>query len=214
MAALAIASVVAGCGGSAGSTAERPASYPVSVLSSFPRAQQLAEQTSFTVRVKNVGMRAIPDVAVTVLNPRYGTAAAAFGMLIPRNGPGQPILASRSRPVWIVNQAPGPCGYSCHSRGPGAAATAYTNTWALGRLAPGHTVAFRWKLTAVAAGRQAVEYEVAAALDGSARAVLRSGAPARGRFRVTISSAPPLVSVQSNGRVIARTSAPRAKRRA
>ena len=201
VAALAVAGLVAGCGGTEQNAGERPGNYPVSVVSSFPGSQQLAEQTSFTVRVRNVGRRVIPNIAVTVLNPRYGSAAQAFGKLIPPNGAGQPILASRSRPVWIINQAPGPCGYSCRNRGPGAAATAYSNTWALGRLAPGHAVAFRWKLTAVEAGPQSVEYEVAAGLNGYAKAVLRNGAPARGRFHVVISSTPPPVTVQSDGTV-------------
>jgi hypothetical protein len=177
----------------------------VAVRSSFPAIQRLAQRTSFTVRVKNVGSRTIPNVAVTVLNPRYGSAAQAFGTLIPPSGQGQPILASRSRPVWIINRAPGHCGYSCHNRGPGAAATAYSNTWALGRLAPGQSVSFRWRLTAVAAGSQTVEYQVAAALDGSGRAVLRNGAPARGRFHVRISPVPPKVTVQSNGQVTQKT---------
>ena len=204
MSALVTASLVAGCGG-AGPVAEPHGSFPVSVVGSFPATQQLAEKTSFTVRVRNVGTRTIPNVAVTVLNPRYGSAAQAFGKLIPPNRAGQPILASRSRPVWIVNQAPGPCRYSCHNRGPGGAATAYSDTWALGRLAPGHTVAFRWKLTAVSAGPQSVVYQVAAGLTGSAKAVLRNGAPARGRFDVTISAAPPAVTVDSNGRVTKRS---------
>ena len=204
-AALAIASLVAGCGGTEQNAGEPHAKFPVAVASSFPAAQRLAEQTSFTVRVRNVGTRTIPNVAVTVLNPRYGSAAQAFGTLIPPNGPGQPILASRSRPVWIINQAPGPCRYSCRNRGPGAAATAYSNTWALGRLAPGHTVAFRWKLTAVAAGPQTVVYEVAAGLNGFAKAVLRNGAPARGRFDVRISSVPPRSTVQSDGQVTKKT---------
>lgn len=204
--ALAVASLVAGCGGTGAGTGERPTSFPVAVASSFPAAQQLAQQTSFTVRVRNVGRRTIPDVAVTVLNPKYGSAAQAFGTLIPANRPGQPILASRSRPVWIIDQAPGPCGYSCHNRGPGGAATAYSNTWALGRLAPGHSVSFRWKLTAIAAGPQSLVYEVAADLNGAARAVLRNGSPARGRVNVTISATPPNVTVQSNGRVTQKTS--------
>lgn len=202
---LAVAGLVAGCGGTEQNPGEPHARFPVAVSSTFPSSQRLAQRTSFTVRVRNVGSRTIPDVAVTVLNPRYGAAAAAFGMLIPENGPGQPILASRSRPVWIIDQAPGPCGYSCRNRGPGAAATAYTNTWALGRLAPGRSVTFRWKLTAVQAGAQTVEYEVAAGLNGYARAVLRNGSPARGRVRVRISSAPPTVTVESNGRVVQRT---------
>ena len=112
--------------------------------SSFPASQRWPSRRASRCAIKNIGTRAIPNVAVTVLNPRYGTAAQAFGTLIKANRAGQPILASRSRPVWIIDQAPGPCGYSCRSRGPGGAATAYTNTWALGRLAPGHTAVFRW----------------------------------------------------------------------
>ena len=205
VAALAIALAVEGCGSAEPGAHGPHGRFPVAVASSFPRAQRLAQQTVFTVRVRNIGSRTIPNVAVTVLNPRYGSAAQAFGRLIPPSGPGQPLLASRSRPVWIITQAPGPCGYSCRNRGPGGAATAYTNTWALGRLAPGHTVSFRWKLTAVSAGPQVVEYQVAPALTGSARAVLRNGVPARGRFHVVISPVPPKVTVQSNGQVTQRT---------
>lgn len=198
---LAVASLVAGCGGTEQNAGEPHGDFPVSVSSSFPASQTLAERTSFTVSIRNVGSRVIPDVAVTVLNPRYGSAAQAFGTLLKANTGGQPILASRSRPVWIINQAPGRCGYSCRSRGPGAAATAYTDTWALGRLKPGHTAVFRWKLTAVKSGAYRVEYEVAAGLNGYARAILSDRSPARGHFDVHISSVPPQVTVHSNGRV-------------
>jgi hypothetical protein len=198
---LAVASLVAGCGGTEQNAGEPHAKFPVSVASSFPASQTLAEQTSFMVRIKNVGKRAIPNVAVTVLNPKYGSAAQAFGTLIKANSAGQPILASRSRPIWIINRAPGPCGYSCKNRGPGGAATAYTNTWALGKLAPGRTAVFRWKLTAIQPGAYTVEYEVAAGLNGYARAVTSGGSPARGSVAVHISSAPPTVTVQGNGKV-------------
>lgn len=201
MAMLATACLVAGCGGTEQNAGEHAGKYPVSVASSFPARQRLAEQTSFTVRIKNVGKAVIPDVAVTVLNPKYGPAAQAFGMLIKSNSAGQPILASRSRPIWIIDQAPGRCGYSCRSRGPGGAATAYTNTWALGKLAPGHTALFRWKLTAVQPGAYSVEYEVAAGLNGSAKAVRSGGKPVHGHFEVHISSVPATVTVQSNGKV-------------
>lgn len=199
--ALAAAGLLAGCGGTEQNASEPHAKFPVSVTSSFPARQRLAQRTSFTVSVKNVGNHAIPNVAVTVLNPSYGSAAQAFGRLIPANGAGQPILAGRSRPIWIIDQAPGPCRYSCHRRGPGGAATAYADTWTLGRLAPGRTATFRWKLTAVQAGSYTIEYEVAAGLDGYARAVLASGATARGRLRARIASAPPAVTVQSDGQV-------------
>ena len=202
---LAVASIVAGCGGTEQNAGEPHAKFPVAVASSFPASQTLAEQTSFMVRIKNVGTRAIPNVAVTVLNPKYGSAAQAFGTLIKKGSAGQPILASRSRPIWIIDQEPGPCGYSCKNRGPGGAATAYTNTWALGKLAPGHTAVFRWKLTAVQPGAYTVEYEVAAGLNGYAKAVTAGGSPARGSVGVHISSAPPNVTVQGNGQVTRNT---------
>jgi hypothetical protein len=201
VAALAVAGLVSACGATEQNAGEPHARFPVSVTSSFPTSQRLAEQSRFTVSVRNTGHATIPNVAVTVTNPRYGSAAQAFGLLLAPNGAGQPILASRSRPVWIVNQAPGPCGYSCRNRGPGAAATAYSNTWALGRLKPGHTVTFQWKLTAVQAGAYTVEYQVAAGLNGYAKAVLSGGTPARGQYRVTISSTPPQTTVASNGQV-------------
>jgi hypothetical protein len=205
LAMLAVAGVVAGCGSTEQNPGESHGKFPVSVSSSFPASQTLAEQTSFTVRIKNVGTAVIPDVAVTVLNPKYGSAAQSFGTLIKAGGAGQPILASRSRPVWIINQAPGPCGYSCHSRGPGGAATAYSDTWALGKLRPGHTAVFRWKLTAVQPGAYTVEYEVAAGLNGYAKAVLANKSPARGQLAVHISSTPPSVTVQGNGKVTQKT---------
>ena len=202
---LAVASIVAGCGGTEQNAGEPHAKFPVAVASSFPASQTLAEQTSFMVRIKNVGTRAIPNVAVTVLNPKYGSAAQAFGTLIKAGSAGQPILASRSRPVWIINREPGPCGYSCKNSGPGGAVTAYTNTWALGKLAAGHTAVFRWKLTAVQPGAYTVEYEVAAGLNGYAKAVTAGGSPARGSVDVHISSAPPNVTVQGNGQVTQNT---------
>ena len=202
MAALAVAGLVSACGGTEQNPGEPHGSFPVSVTSSFQTSQRLAQQTTFTVTVRNTGHRTIPNVAVTVTNPRYGSAAQSFGTMLAPNAAGQPILASRSRPVWIINQAPGPCGYSCKHRGPGAAATAYSDTWALGRLAPAHAATFQWKLTAVQAGAYTVEYQIAAGLNGYAKAVLSGGAPARGRYRVTISSAPPQTTVQSDGQVV------------
>jgi hypothetical protein len=202
VAALAVAGLVSACGGTGQNPGEPHAKFPVSVTSSFQTSQRLAQQTSFTVTVRNTGHRTIANIAVTVTNPRYGSAAQSFGTLLAPNAAGQPILASRSRPVWIINRAPGPCGYSCKHRGPGAAASAYSDTWALGRLAPGHAATFRWRLTAVQAGDYIVDYQVAAGLNGYAKAVLSGGAPARGSYRVTISSTPPQTTVQNDGQVV------------
>ncbi len=202
LAATLVAGTAAGCGTTTGPSLPRPQSFPVAVRTEFPAEQRLAGRTSFILRITNVGRRAIPDVAVTVLNPRYGSAAQAFGELIPSAAQGKPPLASRSRPIWIIDQAPGPCRYSCRNRGPGGGATAYTDTWALGRLAPGHSVTFTWKLTAVQAGSYTVQYAAAADLIGNDRAVLSSGMPAGGRLHVRISSVPPNVTVASNGSIV------------
>ncbi len=190
----------AGASGVGGSGAgARGRALPVQVVAaSFPSTQRLAQIVHFLVAVRNIGSATLPDVAVTITDPPYGTAAQAFSVLIAA----QPGLASRSRPVWIIDRPPGPCGYSCLRGGAGGAVTAYSNTWALGALAPGRTAVFDWTVTAVKAGRYSVAYRVAAALDGSARAVLPGGLPAAGRFTVRVSSQPRNEYVNDNGRVV------------
>ncbi len=111
-------------------------------------------------------------------------------------------LASRSRPVWIVDQPPGLCGYSCKSGGPGGAVTAYTDTWALGPLKPGATATFDWGVTAVRAGKWVVQYEVAAGLNGKAKAVLSDNALPVGRFNVTVHSKPAQSYVNNSGQIV------------
>ena len=169
---------------------------------SFPTSQRLSQHTQMVISIRNAGRKPIPNIAVTILNPSEGTAAQAFGTLLPQSQPGQPILAGRSRPVWIVDQAPGPCQYSCQNSGPGGAVTAYDNTWAMGRLLPGHTARFAWSVTAVEPGTYEIKYEVAAGLDGKARAVTTSGSPVSGTIRVTISSAPREAYVNNNGQIV------------
>jgi hypothetical protein len=171
----------------------------VSVTSAFPAAQQLAQQTNLVISVRNTGSKALPDVAVTLTNPKDGTAAQALSTLLAAPSAGQPILASRSRAVWIIDQAPGPCRYSCKQGGPGAAATAFSNTWALGKLAPGRTVKFDWKVTAVQPGSYTVAYEIAAGLSGKARA---TGTGTSGQLHVRINSRPREAYVNNNGNIV------------
>ena len=199
------AALLAGCGGSGPSevAGESSGSFPLAVSSArFPASQRLSEHTTLVISVRNAGHRTVPDVAVTLTNPRYGTAAQAFGTLIPGSQAGQPVLASRSRPVWVVDQAPGPCSYSCHQDGPGGAATAYSNTWALGKLAPGQTARFTWHVTAVLAGRYTVHYEVAAGLSSKAVAVSTGRLPLAGSFAVDVSGAPRQAYVNNAGQII------------
>ena len=180
--------------------------FPVAVTTTrFPASQRLAQPTRLVIAVRNTGHRALPDVAVTVCNgtcaadaPRgEGTDAAAFGADVQGTD-----LASSSRPVWIVNRAPGRCGYSCRHGGAGAGVSAASNTWALGRLAPGRTARFEWRVTAVAAGRHIVAWQVAGDLSGAARAVLAGGRAPRGTFTVHVRTAPARSRVTSSGRVV------------
>ena len=185
--------------GSATGAGGRVSTYPVRVASAgFPPRQHLAQTVRLVIAVRNVGTATLPNVALTITDPPYGTSAQAFSVLsAPQSG-----LASRSRPVWIIDRPPGPCGYSCRNGGPGAAVTAFANTWALGPLAPGRVATFAWTLTAVAPGTYHVAYRVAAALDGRSRAVLPGGRPAAGGFTVQISKQIRTERVNDQGQVV------------
>ncbi|HWE08301.1 MAG TPA: hypothetical protein VG325_03035 [Solirubrobacteraceae bacterium] len=206
VAAGAAALAIAACGGSSQAANEPNGKFPVAVdTASFPAAQKLAQQSHLVIAVRNAGTKAIPDVAVTICNVTCaypapageGTSAAAFGADI-----SQPYLANPSRPVWIVNTPPGRCLYSCQNGGQGAAVTAYDNTWALGRLAAGHTARFDWAVTAVKAGRHVIAWEVAAGLNGKAKAVVSGGGLPHGTFTVTVGSKPPQTYVNNNGQIV------------
>ncbi|HET9105209.1 MAG TPA: hypothetical protein VFN55_17800 [Solirubrobacteraceae bacterium] len=196
------------CGGGQRQDANEPkGTFPVAVsTASFPASQTLSQHSHMVITVRNTGHRAIPDVAVTVCNvtcafpaPRgEGTSAAAFGADLNQSG-----LANPSRAVWIVDQPPGGCGYSCRNGGAGGAASAYSNTWALGRLKPGRTIRFDWKVTAVQPGHHVLAWEVAAGLNGRARAVTGGGSPPHGTFAVDISAKPAQSYVDNNGNIVA-----------
>jgi hypothetical protein len=201
IAATGAALVLSACGSGARQDVNEPSgNFTVSVpVARFPTLQRLAQHTHLVISVHNTGSKTIPDVAVTITDPRTGTAAQAFGELI--SSTTQP-LASRSRPVWIIDRPPGPCTYSCQSGGPGGAVTAYSNTWALGQLGPGETANFDWALTPVKAGAYVIQYRVAAGLNGKAKAVLADGGPPIGTFKVHVTSVPQQSYVNGNGQVV------------
>jgi hypothetical protein len=197
-----------GCGAGARQDVNEPSgNFTVAVPSAtFPASQRLAQRTHLVIAVRNTGVTAIPDVAVTICNltcaypaPRgAGTDAQAFAEDLD-----MPYLADPSRPVWIVDRAPGACRFTCQSGGPGGAVTAYSNTWALGTLKPGATATFDWAVTAVKAGRHVVAWQIAAGLNGKAKAVLANGSKPRGAFIVTVLSAPQQSYVKPDGQVVA-----------
>jgi hypothetical protein len=195
------------CGGGRDQAAHEPRdTFTVDVSTArFPAAQQISQHTHLVIAVRNTSAKTIPDVAVTICNvtcaypapPGEGSSAQAFAANID-----QPYAANPSRPNWIVDRGPGRCGYSCQNGGQGAGVTAYSNTWALGRLRPGHTARFDWAVSAVGPGRHTVAWKVAAGLNGKARAVLSDGSQPRGRFAVHISTAPPQTYVNDNGQIV------------
>lgn len=208
VAVIAVSSVaLSACGGGSPQDANAPSGrFPVAVTAAtFPVRQTLAQHTRLTIAVRNAGHRTIPNVAVTICNGtcRYpapkgeGTSVAPFGQYL--NTPG---LAYHSRPVWIIDRPPGPCGYSCQQGGAGSYFTYAANTWAAGSLKPGATATFTWGLTAVAPGQHVVAWQVSADIFGKAHAVLADGSLPHGTFAVSISRAPAQSYVSNSGKVV------------
>jgi len=144
--------LVSGCGGESErqDADEEAGNWTVDVVeATFPSEQRLAEQSEMRVRVRNEDSKVMPNLAITVDGFQRRSE--------------QPGLADPSRPVWVIDDAP---------RG---GVTAYTNTWALGKLK---------------AGEYRVKYRVAAGLDGKAKARLAGGEVPAGTFNVTVSREP------------------------
>jgi hypothetical protein len=158
--------VVAGCGGGQSQDASEPSGeFRVAVTDArFPASQRLAEPQRLVIAVKNTGNETVPDVAVTV---------DSFAATSDQAG-----LASAQRPVWVVDD------------GPRGGTTAYVNTWALGPLPPGRTRRFVWHVTAVQAGTHTVKWQVAAGLNGKAKATFAGNRAPAGSFTVDVSDKP------------------------
>jgi hypothetical protein len=181
---------VAGCGGGESQDSDEPSgTYPVDVVkATFPTSQRLADKSKLEIAIRNAGDKTVPNVAVTVQNgdPNRTAEAAAFA-----EASEQPGLADPSRPVWILDT------------GPRGGITAYTNTWALGKLRPGQTKTFVWRVTAVKSGTHLIKYKVAAGLDGKAKAVLPGGNQEPvGQFTIRISGKPAQARVGDDDQVI------------
>jgi hypothetical protein len=179
---------LAGCGGGERQDADEPeGSYRLEVVdASFPQEQAIAERTTLSIAVRNADSKAAPNVAVTIATaPKQpGGAPGAFAQ-----NRDDSTLADPSRPVWILD------------RGPEGGETAYTNTWALGRMEPGQTKTFEWRVTAVQAGDYTVDYKISPGLDGKAKLTGGGGA---GSFRVSIEDDPPQSRVAADGKTVVR----------
>jgi len=183
-AAAAVALALAGCGGSNGPEREASATYSVAIpVRSFPARQHLAQHVELRLDVRNEGSRTIPDVAATI--DSGGSGVEAFGSRLDGAG-----LASRSRPVWIVDD------------GPRSGDTAYANTWALGSIGPHDTRSFTWSVVPVRAGRYTLRFRLTGSTTGRSQLRLANGDAARGSFEVAVSGKPAEVRVTADGRIV------------
>jgi hypothetical protein len=171
----------AGCGEAKRDAGEAKGTFTVEIVrAKFPARQNIAHDTMLELQVRNAGSHAVPDVAVTIDSLSYASS--------------YPRLAADQRPTWIVNQGPGPVANppveTTALNPPGGGQTAFVHTWALGRLKPGATQTFTWRLTPVKAGRHTIRYAIAAGLDGRAVARLAGGHRANGSFKVNVAPLP------------------------
>ena len=179
--------LVAGCGSGPRQDADEPSgSYKLEVAAAkFPASQSIAQDSRMIVTVRNDDTKAAPNVAVTVeTDPsKAGQGTVAFGQRV-----NDSRLSDNERPVWIVNEGP-----------PGGDSAA-TNTWALGRLGPGETKTFAWKVTAVEPGTYTLRYRISPGLAGKAK--LAAGGRTDGTFKVTIDDKPVPARVNDKGQVV------------
>jgi hypothetical protein len=168
-----------GCGGGTRQDASEPSgTFRVDVVrASFPTKQRLAKSERMVIAVRNSGTKDVPNLAVTV---------SSFASRSEQAG-----LADPNRAVWIIDE------------GPRGGDTAYTNTWALGRLAPGQTRRFVWRVTAVQSGTHTVKWQVAAGLNGKAKAAMADNRAPEGSFTVDVSDKPSQARVDpETGKVV------------
>jgi hypothetical protein len=186
-AALATVLLTAGCGSGPRQDADEPSgSYKLEVdAATFPTSQAIAQSSTMKIRVRNRDTKAAPNVAVTVETApgKPGQGSSAFGQRVDDSR-----LSDPDRPVWVVDA------------GPAGGDSAATNTWALGRLKPGQSKEFRWKVTAVEPGSYTIRYRISPGLSGRAR--LASGGRTDGSFKVQIQDKPVPARVDDNGKVV------------
>jgi hypothetical protein len=177
---------VAGCGTPTQDADEPKGEFTLDITkATFPAEQTVAQHSTMRLTVRNTDDRDLPNLAVTVeTQPAAGgKAPTAFGQ-----AENDVRLADPNRPVWIVD------------REPEGGESAYTNTWAMGRMFPGETKDVEWRLTAVRPGTYKINYRIAPGLNG--KSVAAKGQHVTGTFDVTISDEPVPARVNDKGQVV------------
>jgi hypothetical protein len=156
------------CGGDDDAITDASGGQPfsVSAKASFDDSQKLSNAETLKITVKNTDTRPLPEVAVVV---------EGLNRTIPSQDNGAGRVSDPRRPVWVVDVPPK------------GGTTAYVDTWALGRLAPGASKTFTWSLTPVVAGRHRLRWRTAAALDEDGPVRASGGGRTSGTFDVDVS---------------------------
>jgi hypothetical protein len=212
VAVLAAALGLSACGGGQRQDVTEPSgNFPVQVSkSSFPTRQDLAQTSDLELAIKNTGDQTIPNLAVTIYTGdiKAGVTATGSGQGSFNIRLNDPSLADPNRPVWILENgypkllAPGVTTKNLNNAPSAGAEAAQTDTFQFGAVNPGASKTAVWRVTPVHAGTYTVHYQVAAGLEGKAKAVTRDGSPVKGEFVVTIAQKPPQTCVNGAGQVV------------
>jgi hypothetical protein len=196
-AALAMAVLIAACGGSSSDSNQPAGNYKVAVTgASFPSHQFVGQTSLLKIDVKNTGEKTLPALTVTVnIEGKPGEdARIPFAVHHP-----QPGLANADRPVWVLSATyPRLAG----SSQPGGAETSTPKTYSFGALKPGKSVEAVWKLSAVRPGNYTLGYEIAAGQSGEAKAKTSSGVAPGGSFVADITTELPETEVNAAGEIV------------
>jgi hypothetical protein len=196
---VAVAALLAACGGESSDANQAAGTYDVRVTdASFPAEQRLGQTSLMQLGIRNTGKKALPALTVTVsIAGKEGQdSSLPFGYRDPDSG-----LAQPDRPVWVLA-----AGYPrlAGSSEPGGATTSNRKTFSFGPLKPGATTEAVWKLSAVKAGKFTVLYKIDAGLSGTAKAQT-NGVAAGGSFATEITAALPDTEVTDSGEVVEKT---------
>ncbi len=195
---LAMAVLLAACGGSSsGGSTEPSGEFPVAVTAaSFPSHQYVGQTSLMKIDVENTGEEAVPALTMTINVEGKAGEEASIPFAI---HDAQPELSNADRPVWVLAATyPRLAG----SSRPGGAETTSAKTYTFGELAPGKSVEAVWKLSAVRPGKYTIGYEIGAGVHGGATAKTDSGVAPGGTFVAHITTALPETEVNGAGEIV------------
>ena len=171
---MAVAALLAACGGSSSDANQPAGTYHVKVVTAqFPTEQRLGQTSLLRIGVRNTGQKTVPALTVTASIAGKEGQAPRCRSASTTPSRASPNPTARSGCSRRLPEAAG-------SSSPGGAATSNVKTFDFGPLKPGATTEAVWKLSAVKAGRYTLLYKVDAGLSGTAKAEAAGGvAPGR-----------------------------------